>query len=302
MASGNRLAKGLVAEVSRHRWTALPNILALLAIAACWTPSLVNAKEPAKYETTFDDSQFDNKFLVPTSQGIASLIRPEKDGVHLSSAPPKLVNNLGVSPRFKLRGDFEITAAFTVLKSSQPADGFGTGAVIQLSTNSPGPASAVFGRLCRKDGGQVISTYAATGAGEERKPVTRMFPYKGSSFRFRISRVGSTLTFYVAEPKSDKFRKLFSTDFDTAEVNLLRLGMQQSHADANVEVVWHDLRIDADELVGLPDTLAAGEKQHRPQLQYRPPEAPFPWGWASATVILAILLVVFWWWQRRTHA
>ena len=302
MASGDRLANAPVVEASRDRRANLSIILALLAIAAGETPTMVAAKELAKYETTFDDSQFDNKFLVPTSQGNASLIRSDKDGVHLSSASPKLVNNLGVSPRFKLRGDFEITAAFTVLKSSQPADGFGTGAVIQLNTNSPGPASAVFGRLCRKDGGQVISTYAATGAGEERKTVARMFPDKGSSFRFKIARVGSTLTFYAAEPKSDKFRKLVSTEFDTADVNLLRLGMQQSHAEANVEVVWHDLRINADELVGLPDTLAAGEKQHRPQLQYRPPEAPFPWGWAIATVILVTLLAVFWWWQRRTHA
>lgn len=274
----------------------------LLFFLGCNMTSAVHAKEPGKFETSFTDSQFDNKFLVPTSQGNASQIRPDKDGVHLFSVPPKLVNNLGFGPRFKLRGDFEITAAFTVLKSPQPTDGFGTGAVIQLNTNSPGPATAVFGRLCRKDGGQVISTYAATGAGEERKPVTRLFPEKGASFRFRLARVGDKLTFFTAEPKSDKFRKLLTTDFDTAEVNLLRLGMQQSHADASVEVAWHELQITADELVGLPDTLAAGEKQHRPQLQYRPPESPFPWGWASATVVLATLFLGFWWWQRRAHA
>lgn len=281
------------------RWA---RIMAMMAIQACWAPALVDAKEPAKYETTFDGSQFDNKFLVPTSQGSASQIRPEKDGVHLFSAPPKLANNLGFSPRFKLRGDFEITASFTVLKAPQPTDGFGAGAVIQLTTNSPGPTSVVFGRLCRKDGGQVISTYAATGVGAERKPVTRLFPDQGSSYRFRIVRAGDKLTFLTAEPKSDKFRKLFSTDLDTADVNLLRLGMQQSHADASVEVAWHDLQIQADELVGMPDALAAGEKQHRPQLQYRPPEAPFPWGWASATVVLATLLLMVWWWQRRVHA
>lgn len=279
-----------------------PILMAMLIIHASLAPSLVDANEPAKYQTTFDESQFDNKFLVPTSPGNASQIRPEKDGVHLLSAPPKLVNNLGVGPRFKLRGDFEVTATFTVLKSPQPADGFGTGAVIQLTTNSPGPSSVVFGRLCRKDGGQVISTHAATGAGAERKPVTRLFPDKGSSYRFRIARVGDKLTFFTAEPKSDKFRKLFSTDFDTADVNLLRLGMQQSHADSSVEVAWHDLQIQADELIGMPDTLAAGEKQHRPQLQYRPPEAPFPWGWASATVILATMFLAFLWWQRRAHA
>jgi len=274
----------------------------LLVVWACWALPPVAGKEPSKYETSFDGSAFDNKNLVPTSPGNSSLIRPDKDGVHLFSAPPKLVNNLGFGPRFKLRGDFEITATFTVLKAPQPTEGFGTGAVIQLTTNSPGPASVVFGRLCRKDGGQVISAFAATGAGEERKPVTRLFPNTGNSYRFRINRTGDKLTFFSAEPKSDKFRNLFSTPFDTAEVNLLRLGMQQSNADSAVEVTWHDLQIQADELVGMPDTLAVGEKQHRPQLQYRPPESPFPWAWAGATVVLATLFLGAWWWYRRANA
>ena len=235
--------------------------------------------------------------LVPTSQGHATQTKLENDGVHLASSPGQLVNNLGFGPRFKLRGDFEITAGYSLIRVPQPADGFGAGAVIQFNLEGPGRSTAIMGRLCRKDGKQVISTYAASGAGNDRKAVARMFPSSASNGKLRVARSGATLTFAVAEGSAESFRTLTSVPIDAADVTLLRCGLQQSHVDADVEVAWHDLRIHAAELVNLPDSLPAGEKQHRPQLQVRQ-TAPFPWGWASATGILGVSFVAYWWRQR----
>lgn len=274
----------------------------LLAIGlTLWWAGICPASDPRDYEVSFHDSNFDNTFLAPTSQGNASLARPEKDGIHLKSAQGQLANNLGFGPKFKIHGDFEVTATFTVVEATQPTDGFGTGAVMQLNTVGPDPSTAIFGRLCRKDGKEVISTYTATGSGNQRKSAARMFPTTARNLQFKIARKGQALTFSVAEPPSEEFRTLSTLPFGSQDVTLLRCGLQQSHAEANVEVVWHDLHVHAAELLDRPDALPAGEKQHRPQLQYTT-VAPFPWGWASATVILAVLLVTVWWRQRALHS
>lgn len=282
------------------RCPVLELMAAVLVHAGCLvaSSSTVLAADATKYETDFRDAKFDNEFLIPTSQGNASLTRPDKDGIHLSSSPGKVVSNLGFGPRFKVKGDFEITAAFTVIRSPQPKDGFGSGAVIQIGTNSPDRPSAVMGRLSRKDGKQIVSTFAAVGTGDQRKTSVRMFPTEASECRFRVARTGSTLQFSILENPAGTFRTLSSAPFDSNDVNLLRFGLQQSDAQSDVEVVWHDLQIQAAELTGLPGTLAEGEKQHRPKLEYHPPPAPFPWGWASATVILGVLFLVYWWRQR----
>jgi hypothetical protein len=277
-------------------------VAAVLVQAGCLgaTSTTILAADATTYETDFREAKFDNQFLVPTSPGNASLTRPDKDGIHLSSSPGKVVTNLGFGPRFKVKGDFEITAAFTVIRAPQPKDGFGSGAVLQIGTNSPDRPSAVMGRLSRKDGKQIFSTYAAVGTGDQRKSSVRMFPTEATECRIRVARTGSTLQFSIMDNPGGTFRKLSSAPFDANDVNLLRFGLQQSDAESDVEVVWHDLKIQAAELPGLPGTLAEGEKQHRPKLEYQPPPTPFPWGWASATVGLGVLFVVYWWRQRQS--
>lgn len=287
-------------QPGRRRQTALHSVLALLSLILV-SPQVGRASDPKDYKTSFREAKFDNAFLAPTPPGGISQTRLENDGVHLTSIRGQLSNSLGFCPKFKLHGDFELTASVTVLRAPRPADGFGAGAVIQLNTIGPDPSSAIIGRLCRKDGKEVISTYTATGSGPQRKPVTHIYPTKASAFRFKIARTGTTLAFSVAESPSEEFRPLSSSPFGADDVTMVRCGLQQSHPDADVEVVWHDLHVHAAELLDRPDAIPVGDKQHRPQLQYAT-VAPFPWGWASSTVILAVLLVGYWWRQRVLYS
>ncbi len=253
------------------------------------------------YQCIFRGQNFDNDVLAPLNAGTVKLMRPQRDGLVMNVPAGEKLPAVGVRPAFSVKGDFEITASFTLPKPRFPKGGYGAGATLYLATHSDTSASASIGRLLRTDKKNVYSTNIASTVDEERQQQVKLFPAEERSGKLQLIRTGTTLKFLVADGTDGEFQEVRESEFVSDDVKLVRLGVQQSDAETPVEVVWHEINIRADELPGRPDESNLEEKRYNPT--YVP--APEPerlslwWSVAAGMALIALLATVVWY--RRNH-
>ena len=88
------------------------------------------------------------------------LVRPERDGVRIRI--PSGIKNpepMGVAPRFRIRGDFEITASFTIVNADDPIRGYGVAATLWVETDTRTREAVTIERgIIPKEGERFTST------------------------------------------------------------------------------------------------------------------------------------------------
>ncbi|MFH1922486.1 MAG: DUF1583 domain-containing protein, partial [Planctomycetota bacterium] len=149
-----------------------------------------------------------------------------------------------------VKGDFEITAGFTILDLPRPEQGFGAGQRISIE-DSRGERAAVQ-RLNREREGHVFVAYH--GPIQEdgtREHIVEMVATGGNSGWLRLKREGSTLSYLAAEAGSDHFTRFYESEFPN-DVAKLQLVVQTGGSPTGVDVVWTSLDVRAEELVGGP--------------------------------------------------
>lgn len=244
-----------------------------------------------EYRCEFRGRNFDNTVLAPISPGTVKLMRPHEDGLVMSIPAGQMLPAVGVRPGFALKGDFEITASFTIPKLRFPEGGYGAGPTLYLATHSDISTSALIGQLLRTKKANVYSTNVASTVDGERQQQVRLFPATERSGKLKLIRTGEMLKFLVANGNDDSFRELREADFTTDDIMLVRLGVQQSDAATPVEVVWHDVSIRADELPGRPDDSNREVKRYNPSYVKAPePERLSRWWSVGAGAALVVLL------------
>ncbi|HEX4611464.1 MAG TPA: DUF1583 domain-containing protein [Urbifossiella sp.] len=159
----------------------------------------------------------------------------------------------GFTFQFVLRGDFEVTTSYEILKEELPPPGKSIGVTAYLMFDAPAQDGVTFGRLQRKDGPPVFTlNHMAKAEGNKRKSMrTEAFPAgkQSSSGTLRAARRGPALTLSAAAGRSDTYTDLASVEVGAADVKLVRVAADPDGTDTPIEVRIGDFRVRADELL-----------------------------------------------------
>lgn len=245
---------------------------------------------------SFLSEQFDNELLVPLGRGTVRLLEPQADGLLFNLPAGYKLNAVGVSPRFQIRGDFEIIASYEVPAWKNPESGYGMGPGLYLKMHDEKESAVNIGRLLRPKQKHVFNATLSTTEDAQRKHNVKLFDAKTDSGKLKLVRTGNLLTFFVMDGTDGSFRELREVELGTADVDLLRLGAQQSDIKTPVQVLWKDLFIKAASFPNHPDSLAKGERQHVPHYQPAPqPESiSLYWSLLAGIGLLLVLGTAVW--------
>jgi hypothetical protein len=274
---------------------------AIIVLPALHSASWAREKTlAAQYSCDFRKSHFDNLSLVASGPGAVNLLKPSGEGVRVTVPAGQAIKTLGFSPRFPIRGDFEIQLECEIRNRTQPKSGFGSGPQVYLSMGSTQDAAASLGRQLRPDGRDVYGIFAAQVVDGKRLPTARLIDVpktlKTGEVRLQLRRVGENITYCVAEDGGKDLRELATLPVSAADVTFLRLGAAQSDVDSSVSLVIRSIQISADELPQLPSARSRTAQFFRPG--YQPPlhQPSFRWLWQAA--IAAALLAGLTGWLR----
>ena len=159
-------------------------------------------------------------------EGAGDHMKAEAVGLHINPAANiRKSTRTGVGLRFRLQGDFEITAPFEILESEVPKTSYGVSALVRLETDRPVHTASLGRILTKKDGPQfrVIHRDPKQQNNRRHKIGTQSYPTKTMTASLRIVRKGEVLHFLVAEDDRTEFRELYQTKFTDGDLTSLKL-------------------------------------------------------------------------------
>jgi hypothetical protein len=198
---------------------------------------LSTALTPGQLEKDFHQDFRKN----PTKPGVLKfmgknakkLIQFKQGGVHFAFPANKGGQTpVGIGPRFKLRGDFTITAAFEILQEAEPApDSAGLNLHIYIDTNTTHGATVLRSYKPGK-GIQLIAHELTRGSDGKGKHV---FHPIGAATKFakgqlQLKRVGKKLAYLTAGAEGSAFQQFYETEWVTEDVRQIRVGGTNSKA------------------------------------------------------------------------
>jgi serine/threonine protein kinase len=164
----------------------------------------------------------------------------------------------GVSTRFHVKGDFEITVSFEVLKEPAPAE-VGkkqTRVSLEVILDSPQFGVATLSRIITgMEGKTLFQAWQSVwnGVGGKKRERVDPFPTTAKSGRFRLARTGAVLSYYVAENDAGDFTLLCQYPFSEEDLKAVNLAGSTGDVTAALDVRFTDLRIRAQSLPRLPE-------------------------------------------------
>ncbi len=180
-----------------------------------------------------------------------------------SPCPPRQgkLATTGVAAKFQIKGDFEITASYEILKAEQPTEGYGVGGSIYVAIDpDAGDAISLARRIGLKGKTNFLSDRMTPIPGQGRlNHFTRPMAPKAPTGKLRIQRVGSAVRFLAAEADSAEFvpivqdRKAnrIETEFGPADIRHFQIDGDAGNSEAALDMRWLDLTVEAEELPGL---------------------------------------------------
>lgn len=240
------------------------------------------------YSWDFLTGDFDNLALTPFGDGAVNLIRPGKKGLRLQLPLGEKTGGIGFASRFQLHGDFEVTVRYRIESIQTPVDGWGAGPSLYMTTVSDLQPASQLSRLSRKDDREIHSIFRALPVDGERTKLYRQFDTKNKQGKLRIARAGSQMTWSVAEGLSEDFDVLLEEEFDSADVGLVRVALQQSSPATGGAIYIEHLNIVADGLPHLPTSLVQTERIYNPRFTPDPVVPSRGWvGYLVCAIVVA---------------
>lgn len=234
------------------------------------TPARAPAPAPAKprlaaeFHQDFRDSAFDPRTMARVGGYSEQFVRTDRDGLRIRI--PAGLNNpeaVGVAPRCRIRGDFEITASFTMVKADRPIRGYGVAATLWAETNTITHEAVTIERGIVPQEGERFTSTRISGFSSERKYDVRRAPAKSRAVKLRMERVGSKVTTSFADGK-EPFRVLRTVELGPEDLTLVRLAAETGMSDHAVEILLEDLTIRAEALPGLRPSSQAKSATPKP--------------------------------------
>jgi DNA-directed RNA polymerase subunit RPC12/RpoP len=140
-----------------------------------------------------------------------------------------------------VKGDFEVSLNFEILKEPEPADSgrYGTALTVLVNLQKPQWTAAGCYRGAKADENTQFSVWTA----QEGNTRDRQFPTRAKTGRIRLVRTGSRIAFCVAEGAGKDYRLLEETAFSDEEVDRIRITACTGGPRAEIDVRITDLRI-----------------------------------------------------------
>lgn len=243
----------IVPVVSRRRQTA-SRVCLLLSIAGLLCAGCVPRGPSGEVRFDFRGSQFDNAQLKLLDPGTSWLVVPEADGLRVVMPQAARVDEVGFGPRAGLRGDFEIAAAFEIIKLSSPATGYGIGPRIHITTATEDEQAATVARLRRVRERDIFSAHSARYVATERDPrerkhATATVPTSALAGKLVLRRTGTNLQYMAIDGEGEIPAEIRSAPFTDADVSSVRISLHRGGASTAGEVRWKEVVLRADEFV-----------------------------------------------------
>jgi len=169
----------------------------------------------------------------------------------------------GVATRSPIKGDFDITMSYEIIKEPEPEEGgIGTGLFLWVDLDAPQlkraiVTRAVWGKKTYYTWLHLVSDVPGNPAAEE----LRLYPVASAATtgRLRLVRTGAVLSHYAAEGNSEEFRLLRQHAFGTEDVKRTVLGGQTGGPQAALDFRVTDVRIRAESLPEFAETAGSEE-------------------------------------------
>lgn len=160
----------------------------------------------------------------------------------------------GLATTFPVRGDFEITMSYEIVKEPKPADaGDGTALYLWADLNKPTMNRAMLSRADWPGPMFTIWVHLSDeGAAKPKVDNMKTFPTTLTKGRLRMVRTGSLLAHYVADAEGGEFTLLDEHPFGAEELERVRIGGYTGGVAAALDFRITDLRIRAQSLPTFP--------------------------------------------------
>ena len=198
---------------------------------------------------------------------------------------------IGLQRDFRIKGDFEITIRFEILKDPEQAEAEGMGARVTLGATLDTPEryeGSVYHKTDGKGAIQFATFLMTPKEGVSKgKSMFNFFPAKEKIGRLRLVRAGSLLAYYASDGTNDNFTLLKECLFDPADVKLIYISTSTDGPLAELEVRVTDLLIRS-ESVQMEHAITA-----------LPPQRTARWMLAGLFA-LGLIIGGFWIWWRKS--
>ncbi len=198
----------------------------------------------------------------------------------------------GVGSGMVLKGDFEISMRFDILKEPEVIEkGPGTRLSMGIILDTPQTKQATVSRSISAKAGKVFVVWSSVWDEETQKDQqkARFITTKATSGELRLVREGSVLSYYVSEKPGGDFILVQQYPFGEEDVKEIRIAGSTGSREATLDARITDLRIRAESLPGSPVTFAQTPAKTSGSLV------------VMIVIFLALTLVGFavWWFVRH---
>jgi hypothetical protein len=193
-----------------------------------------------------------NKF-VHVGSDAAKIVKTEPDGLRITLPTDEVADAIGVRADFAIKGDFDVTVNYELIKSVNPAIN-STGFDIYLVTESSDREALTFKRSIRPNGQDVYVCNRLTTIDGRREDIFKgqpTAPAKGKSGYLRIVRVGPKVVLSVQEENANSFRVVHRVSLGEEDVKLVRLSASSFAPGTPFDVRFRDIRIRCAEADGI---------------------------------------------------
>jgi hypothetical protein len=227
----------------------------------------------------------------------AALTRPEQGGFRTTLPKDrKQADRVGLASDTRIKGDFEITVGYEILKEEQPVQGHGVAFDLIVETDTPRHDVVELARATRVGEGEVYNCARISTDDEGKRTYEHSFPPAfGVRGRLRLTRSGREVTLSAADADAGEFTELTSYDLGPEDVTKVSATGFTGYAPnfLDLRILDFRVRVPGAAQAGAPAPPATG---HRPG----PPRA---WWAAAAALGLLVLCTALLAWlvmaQRR---
>ena len=206
---------------------------------------------PGRLEWDFRQGLDRRSMGLMTGGGGDVVCRPTPEGIQctIPPGPDHKAKYCGVTLRFGLRGDFQITARYQILSFPRGEPGGYPALKISIWDTSEHWAQMVRQNLAAE--GDIFNVHYKQPGAPHGSVVRR--PTSVTRGRLALRRTGTTLSYLATIDESDELVELHSFEFPSDDVTKVHLAVQTGGSPTGVEMIWHDLQIEADAVLGLDE-------------------------------------------------
>ncbi len=279
--------------------------VAILGLFFCVVPSNLAAQGPELKHSQKDYAQeyfqsFKGKpgdmhhFKIIGEAEADKRVTFEPDGLRITLPPGYKGRRPGTGVELlrAVKGDFEITVNFELLKEPEPTGSWGTRVSLGFVVNVPEFYDGSVSQKIDGKGKKQFFTYLATPAMGTNKAQTRTntFPNTAKTGRLRLVRTGSALSFYASPGFDNDFTLLKEYPFLTTDLKYVYISTATNDPKEDLDVRITDLRLRADSFQDEP-VLASDP----------PPRRSALWWVAGLGIALPLIFGGLFLWRRRKH-